>query len=436
MKKKVAMLLDHPGHSDSRVAGEAAILSDAGYSVKVFCLNTKKSAPNFIIRDVEYVQCFDDKSRTVPYISKASHTLKALLKKETKPPGSTVPAAPKDIGTISRFKRMIGLAFSFQQNYRTVRSPVKAFNPDIIHAHDLTMLRAGVCLARLTGAKLIYDSHEYERSRNGKIFFVEQKIRMLSERRNIRKAKGVITVSDSIADALTSRYRITRPFVYLNNASRARSVATRTRRDYNLPEDKLIGIYTGLINAGRGIDALIEALSLTADIHVAVLGSASPWYLADLQNKSKSLAVDSRIHFLPPVPETETVELMRLCDFAWIPIQNTCDSYNFSLPNKLFQGLAAELPVFATPLLEISRFINHFNLGSVSDGFDGASQAEGLQVFIKQLKLDRRFLKNSADLAAYSRDTMRKSFLEYYQDLITGRQRSPELPLPHMQSSR
>src|SRR5829696_3688022 len=36
---------------------------------------------------------------------------------------------------------------------------VRAVRPDVVHAHDAAMLAPGALAARLTGAKLVYDSH-------------------------------------------------------------------------------------------------------------------------------------------------------------------------------------------------------------------------------------------------------------------------------------
>ena len=84
---------------------------------------------------------------------------------------------------------------------------IRAQRPDVVHAHDAAMLLPGLVGARLTGARLVYDSHELATSvpyrDRAWAWFVAS-----IERVGIRRAAAVITVSDGIADELVARYRL------------------------------------------------------------------------------------------------------------------------------------------------------------------------------------------------------------------------------------
>jgi len=439
MTLKVAMLLDHPGHLDTRVAREANILNNAGYIVKIFCLNSDISAKNFQLNNIEYVQCFDDKTATIPYISRLSHFTRNLWnsKKTTEPSHVNTEYSSNKLGLLSHFKRVLGTAFSFRQNYKVVSLAVRNFAPDIIHAHDLSMLYAGRCISQSIGAKSIYDSHEYECDRNTYITPLEHKIRMYVERKNIQTVDAIITVSDSIADCLVKQYDVNRPLVYLNvgaGVKKDNHKAPNSRHDYGLPESVKIGIYVGMLTVGRGIEEMLDAVALTPGLHVAILGNASMFRISSLRQKTQNLHISARVHFLAPVPEQDVITIMGLCDFAWIPIQNTCQSYNFSLPNKLFQSQAAGLPIFATPLLEISKFVQHFNLGHIAKGFDGPAQAEDLKTFLPNLGQYFLHVRNSDSLSAYSYDVMRETLLKLYTTMYKIDEIMTSRHLPHMQA--
>ena len=82
---------------------------------------------------------------------------------------------------------------------------VRALRPDVVHAHDAAMLAPGLVAARLAGAELVYDSHEYAagvpyRERGWALF-----VRAL-ERAVVPRCAAVITVSEGIAERLRQRY--------------------------------------------------------------------------------------------------------------------------------------------------------------------------------------------------------------------------------------
>ncbi len=95
-------------------------------------------------------------------------------------------------------------------------SPGTAFDPDVVHAHDLYTLLAGSRIAGKSCAHLIYDSHELEIGRNGNYGKWEKIFRANAERLLIGRTDHVITVCDSIADFLADRYKIERPIVVDN----------------------------------------------------------------------------------------------------------------------------------------------------------------------------------------------------------------------------
>jgi hypothetical protein len=93
---------------------------------------------------------------------------------------------------------------------------VVRLRPRVVHAHDAAVPLPGLLGARLTGASLVYDSHELASGvayRRGLLARIVTTI----ERIGIRRAAAVITVSDSIADRLHSSYRLARRPVVLRN---------------------------------------------------------------------------------------------------------------------------------------------------------------------------------------------------------------------------
>ena len=110
--------------------------------------------------------------------------------------------------------------------------------PQVIHAHDAAMLLPGLFGARLSGARLIYDSHELASS-------VPYRERLWAafvsgiERLSLPRCAAVITVSDGIAQALSERYRLRRTPTVLRNVSDLK--ADRYRWDTQDPRPRPAG---------------------------------------------------------------------------------------------------------------------------------------------------------------------------------------------------
>ena len=430
MTARIAILLDHSGLHDSRVARQAGTLKAAGYDVTVFCLNPDETATDVMHDGVLYVQCFLNAENTVPVLSglarrfrpRPLHTIDA-------PSGPTV-QSNAEVGSA---KRTLGALFSFSNALKAVSPAVIAYRPDIIHAHDLNMLPAGVALCKQMNCKLVYDSHEYERSRNSNPGAGEHRVRMYNERRAIARADCVITVSDSIADALARTYNLDRPSVILNTPQpyKIPKSETVTRKTYDLPAGVKVGIYIGTMSRGRGIEEALQSLTEISDLHIAIMGPATASRRSQISDYACALGVSERCHILPAASDADITSIIKLCDFCWIPIQKTCLSYDFALPNKLFQSYEAGLPIFSTPLFEISQFIEYFGCGAVAKGFDGSAQAAALAQFLPKLIEFKQSRRRAEDYQHYRFETMSARFLQLYSQVLSEDfplQGSPFLP--------
>jgi len=382
MTARIAILLDHSGLHDSRVARQAGTLKAAGYDVTVFCLNSDETATDVMHDGVLYVQCFLNAENTVPVLSglarrfrpRPLHTIDA-------PSGPTV-QSNAEVGSA---KRTLGALFSFSNALKAVSPAVIAYRPDIIHAHDLNMLPAGVALCKQMNCKLVYDSHEYERSRNSNPGAGEHRVRMYNERRAIARADCVITVSDSIADALARTYNLDRPSVILNTPQpyKIPKSETVTRKTYDLPAGVKVGIYIGTMSRGRGIEEALQSLTEISDLHIAIMGPATASRRSQISDYACALGVSERCHILP------------------------------------------------TPLFEISQFIEYFGCGAVAKGFDGSAQAAALAQFLPKLIEFKQSRRRAEDYQHYRFETMSARFLQLYSQVLSEDfplQGSPFLP--------
>jgi len=113
-------------------------------------------------------------------------------------------------------KRRIPLkAYRLVYGTSVIRAALRS-RPEVVHAHDAAMLAPGWVVARIAGARLLYDTHELAtgvpyRTR-GWALVVRAVERML-----VGRCDAVITVSDGIARRLAALYRLNRLPLVLRN---------------------------------------------------------------------------------------------------------------------------------------------------------------------------------------------------------------------------
>jgi len=94
--------------------------------------------------------------------------------------------------------------------------------------------------------------------------------------------------------------------------------------------------------------------------HLVVMGYGA------LEDEVKEAAAKaSNIHFQPAVPPDEVLYYTSSADIGLCLIENTCLSYYYSLPNKLFEYLLSGLPVLVNDMPEQRRIVEEFKCGWV-----------------------------------------------------------------------
>lgn len=235
----------------------------------------------------------------------------------------------------------------------------------IVQCNDLLTLPVALFLRFLRGRsiRIIYDAHEYETETNW-LKGNRQKLAKLVERALIRLVNRVITVSESIADAYVADYGITRPLVVLN--SPPLSDVTRSdilRQELGIPAASTIFLYQGGLSANRGIELLLEAFQgFGPEVALVFLGYGALEPFVREWTKSHE-----NVYWHEAVPFEQLLAYTASADFGLSLIENSCKSYYYCLPNKLFEYAMAGLPVLVSNLYEMERTVRESGIGLVTE---------------------------------------------------------------------
>jgi glycosyltransferase involved in cell wall biosynthesis len=334
---RVAMLLHKSVEHDSRVRREASALARAGHRVSVLEL-----AP----------------------LPGAAAALEGFERRSCLPPAWMRRRLPFQL-----YRLAFLAAF--------VRAQVR-LRPDVIHAHDAAMLAPGILGARLTGARLVYDSHELATSvpyrERAWAWFVAGIERVI-----VPRCAAVITVSEGIAERLRLRYRLSRTPTVVRNVTALRldgpgNLRARLGIDAATP----LVLHQGAPAPARGCEVLLDAVQRLAGVHLAFLGDPEPGYAERLRREVRAHGLEDRVALLPSVPLERLLAHTAEADVGVTLLQDTCENHRLALPNKLFEYIAARVPVVASALPETSALVERHGVGWCVPPGDAAALADAL----------------------------------------------------------
>ena len=261
----------------------------------------------------------------------------------------------------------------------------------MVNIHTIALLPLGIFLKYLFKAKLVYDTHELETETNGSRG-LRKKLAKFMEKRLIKKCDIVFVVSENIADWYAKEYEIQRPIVVKNAPRLIDSKKTNHfRENLSIKEDSIIVLYQGVLSKGRGVDLLLESFKQRDDDKVVIVFMGYGEIEEDIKIASKER---NNIFFHPAVAPEIVLEYTSSADIGISFIENTCLSYYYCLPNKLFEYAMAGLPVIVSNMKEMRELVEKYNMGIVvtDDKIESMNNAidKILQSDIKQMKQNAR----------------------------------------------
>ncbi len=335
--------------ADARVLKEAASLRDAGHRLTIVG-TLDPGSPRALERtqrdDLEIIRVRLPRYRRWWRWIRAPWRLAAWVARRIRPrPAVHGPA---------RLDTLDWLAAWWLGNLGWARTAARAAPPaDVYHGHDLTGLPAAVEAARRNGGRVVYDSHELFLGSGSFVGRPAWAIARIDaqERRWAAEAVALVTVNQALAERLGPGLGIGRVVVVHNCPPRrpdAPVPSDRLREALDIPPADRIVLHHGGFRAHRGLEQLADAALRPelAGVHVAFLGFGPLREL--LVERAADRRAGGRVHVLDPVPPEDVVDWVASADVEALALQPDSLNYVLSTPNKLFESLAAGIPVVAS----------------------------------------------------------------------------------------
>ncbi len=269
---------------------------------------------------------------------------------------------------------------------------------DLLFANDLDTLMPNFFVSNIKNIPIIYDSHEYftETPELVNRKFVQGVWKRI-ERWIFPYLKDVITVNSSIANLYKNEYG-KHVHVIRNIPPKPLNVELKTRSELNLPENMPVILLQGSgINIQRGAEELVMAMQHLEKIHLLIIGGGD--VIGDLKKMQHDLGLKNKITFLPRMPFDQLFQYTASADLGLTLDKGANLNYRFSLPNKLFDYIHAGVPVLASPMVEIKKVIDQYQVGETIESHDPkaiAAKIEGMLADSSRMAFYRDNCKKAA----------------------------------------
>ena len=135
-------------------------------------------------------------------------------------------------------------------------------------------------------------------------------------------------------------------------------------------------LYVGLLNPSRGVDVMIRAAALRAGqpnaFTVRVVGSGK--HAKALHNLATELNVTERVQFDGWVDNSRVPGIVADATIGVVP-HYSCSHWNTTIPNKIFDYMAAGKPVIVSDAIPAARIVRETGCGLVYTSTDPGSLA-------------------------------------------------------------
>ncbi|HOI54226.1 MAG TPA: glycosyltransferase family 4 protein [Phycisphaerae bacterium] len=270
--------------------------------------------------------------------------------------------------------------------------------PHLIHVNDLDPLPAGLIASRLTGAGLVYDSHELW-SQGQALMCRGRLTRWLvrkAERFCARRTDANFQADTARAEFFSTFYGLPQPKTLSNCPTYQQCARTnRLREMAGIGPEKKIMLYVGWMLPGRGVESTLQALAYLPEyVHLVFLGQGRHDAIRDFRSSGDQ---GNRVHVLPPVPYADIVPVVSSVDIGLSLIQNTNLSYYLGVPTKIFEYMMAGVPVVASNFPEISRVVGDVKFGELVDPEDPQQIAQAVMRILENPSLAEEYRRNALE---------------------------------------
>lgn len=282
--------------------------------------------------------------------------------------------------------------------YNNIDSFVEKYKIEIIHVHDLPLVKTGLIVARKHKIPIIADLHENYpealkewrkaphppylkllHSFTSPSRFTRMALTILPKVDHIiaviDEGKKIYSLDYQISDDRITTIMNTEDLNYYDSISIHQKIVNKYANNF-------VMLYVGGFGPHRGIETAINALPEIIDKipHAKLLlvgGGGSPEYAITIHDLCKKLKLENNIEFTGWVNFNHVPSYIACSSVCLIP-HLASGHTNSTIPHKLFQYMAMKKPIITTDCLPLKRIVEETNSGIVVPSGISSSMAQAV----------------------------------------------------------
>jgi glycosyltransferase involved in cell wall biosynthesis len=300
-----------------------------------------------------------------------------------------------------------------------------ARRPDVIFARDLRTARLAVGPARAVGARLVFEVHglpSFEvAQRAGRANLPTSEVGRLRslEQDVFDRADLIVTITECARQILIDDYRVL--------PARVRTVADGTTlrpveivpTRAALPADAPAIYYVGQLYPWKGAGLVVEVAARVPEARFVIVGGMPNGERGDpdvdaLQRRAQALGISDRVDLRGYLPYRQVAEELAQARAALLPLPDEPVARYFTSPLKLFDYMAAGVPIVSSNLPALCEVLRHEDNALLAE----AGNADAFAAAIRRLLADpplatRLGHQARVDVARYSWDARAAALLSF-----------------------
>jgi glycosyltransferase involved in cell wall biosynthesis len=305
---------------------------------------------------------------------------------------------------------------------RSLAEAACRLRPHVVHCVDSDTLAVGALVARRTGAKVVYEAAElYPDMLLANRAHVPAPVLAYwrrIERRFVPRADAVITVGDAIAEEIRRRFAVDP--VVVRSVPILEPPADRglLRRELDVSDDQVVLLYQGLINYGRALSVMIDAVALVPSVVFAIQGYGP--LVEPVLAYAREAGVADRVRYLGAAPIDRLHGYASGADIGDVVLENLSLNNYLAEPNKLYQYLMAGIPVLGSDFPGMRPIVEGERTGLVCDPTDAKSVVAALQCLVSDAPLRAEMGQRARRLAEtrYNWEYESRTLVDLYRRLL------------------
>lgn len=370
--KNICMLLEtdflYP-YPDPRVLKEALSLRKSDYDVSVLCVGNPemKHEPESIYKSIKTIRFFDKNFDCV--------------------------------GFLKIFNRII--------TFLKICAYARKMKPNFVHAHDLITLGMGVLIKALTGAILIFDSHEdcpemwisMHPKKKYMYIFLKYYERLLI----------IFTNEIIIAEKMySSKFKkMNRNYTLICNYPDLNLFFPEVNNEknafceqFNISKDGILIFQIGGIGEHRSIFEILEAIHIinNPNIYFCYVGKISPELDLKINKFIEKLEISKQFIRIPGVSYVDLPYYYNISDFTLALLYHT-PAYLSSVPTKLYESLAVSKPVITSNTQLLIELFGDTEIAFCVDPYSPEDISKAITILAYDLNLRNKIGDNGLKIA-------------------------------------